>query len=607
LNQEENLQSSSSKNHVSPQQLPAQTFSSQSSIQQKYSVEPITGQPADHQPELRQKVEFYLTKDVPKGNGVVAENAVAKVKITHLELPFGQADGKTADDALNILNKLTKSEKGKIKIIRSKTGGFTLSGLPSKLSEIEVNQVAKGLASVMEEKKKKQNSNDSQQNDQRKSNRGKQKENKKGKHENKNTNVSKTDKDKFSQKLHENGKQQDEEERNTQFSADEESNSDKEPAEEAPEILSKESSKENSQVVEGGLEEAIEKLKATFNIKNKFSQSAHMSLGEKMEADHPGRMDLKETGTSFPVDIQKVEMVAKHPGRLDLKEEKTDVVNEGVENKNIPEDFFTTNPQKTQPQPEQQEQQNVQNTPTGSMGKIPMSQSVMKQEPIVASPWYSWNHAAGDGLIDLKQPGGGSHHGVGLPDHGHESLISPLSHKEPFIESVSLVGNAMDLRPKIGTTPPPVFEQGLQSQIKPTQPSPQQENIYLGGDSIGTPVSDTIPGSLLGVGNEQPPDQQQTMVPDQQQIPIPEQQTPGTKEPDGLLQNQAKTNSFSGLTDKSLEISRLNDFDILDVDLESVNKLNSDMISTTNNQQIVRCKYLHVLTSKVTSKQILCF
>lgn len=79
-------------------------------------------------------------------------NASTKVKVTHLELPFGKDDTNSALEALKVMRKISKGDKSKVKIEKNPKGaGFTLSGLPPTLNTAEVTKIAKGVASVIEE------------------------------------------------------------------------------------------------------------------------------------------------------------------------------------------------------------------------------------------------------------------------------------------------------------------------------------------------------------------------------------------------------------------------------------------------------------------------
>ena len=203
----------------------------------------------------------------------------------------------------------------------------------------------------------------------------------------------------------------------------------------------------------------------------------------------------------------------------------------------------------------------------GQLGKIPMSHSIYHPEVAQASPWHTWNHLVQQGLISEVQPGGGSHRGVGLPDHGHGSMVSPLTHKEPLIESVSVLGNANNVRLKNGAAAQLADTSSVTPITEDTSPTANlntgDNSVFLGGDSIGTPVSDTIPGSVVGVGNEQP--------------------THDIKAPvtgSGIAQSNLEGISTISKPqeEKSLEISKLSDYDILDVDLQGVNSMKREYL-----------------------------
>ena len=825
------------------------------SFERQLIVEPIqieTETEKDQQPQQRQKVEYYVTRKLPNKKGETTENAVAKVKITHLELPFGNADGKTADDALGILSKMSKKQKSKIKIIRGKTGGFTLSGLPSSLSEREINQVAKGLASVMGPKKKRKNKQ--QKLELVKTDKKKQTKKKKaskqmfgssdavkaehspGEEEHKNEAIeedetlsstsleaaiqklkSSSDQTSLVDNASENkipitslgasagakppfgslaapgdelkaGEVKEPESVNPAVLAhpaeaaatetqteqmSEESGAlpalpsadaakpgiqppaEKEPesvnpavlahpAEAAatgtqPEKVSEESGAlpalPSADAAKPGIQPPAEKEPESVNpavLAHPAEAAATGTQPEKV-SEESGALpalpsaDAAKPGIKPPAEKESESVnpaVLAHPAEAAATETQTEQMSEesgalpalpsadaakpgiqppaekepesvnpavlahpaeaaatGTQPEKVSEESGAlpalpsadaakpgiqppaekepesvnpavlahpaeaaatgTQPEKvseesgalpalpsadaakpgiqppaekepesvnpavlahpaeaaaTGTQPEKvsedrldlqerqsPEDQNIPNVPAnkmihalltaesndkGQLGKIPMSHSAFHPEVAQASPWHTWNHLVQEGLISANQPGGGSHRGVGLPDHGHGSMVTPLTHKEPLIESITVLGNAMDVRPKNAAA--------AQSDDTPVtaEASPQdavnsaQDSVYLGGDSIGKPVSDTIPGSLVGVGNEQPA----------REVKAPATTTDVTQTGERLLDLAGVSGASSNQGEKSLEISKLSDFDILDVDLQGVNSMKREYL-----------------------------
>uniref|UniRef100_A0A7M5X4S0 Uncharacterized protein n=3 Tax=Clytia hemisphaerica TaxID=252671 RepID=A0A7M5X4S0_9CNID len=718
-----------------------ESFGGSQAQERQYSVEPLH---EDRQPQLRQKVEYYVTRKLPDQ---VNEKAVAKVKITHLELPFGRADGKIADDALTILGRMDKKQRSKIKIVRSKTGGFTLSGLPSALSEKEVSQVAKGLASVMEEKESKGKKEKAKnlKNEKNKGFADLEKEDSQKQHGADETpDVNKNEKEKQSSddSPKEDGKNNEKEEKSEEYQTSpeletaieklRESGKEEHPGETEKEEHPGEAGKEEHPVetgkqdhpTDGGVQEPEPNgghgeyfNPALIAIKEKEEQVKMQAAGgvplppitEHINPLPEGPPpDAEPIDTTSPVSSlgDQVEDLEKMPdpvppprphafnpavialaqkekqdaglapappatdalghhhhdnkgfnpaleaGLEQLKEEKDAQIEQGdyhghnvnpallaeelrmkdeaegikTHTKLTPElqkeaaaEIAEANkdldsPPVSSPQPEPGEEdpfhpteeslaghqhgqagQNIgekgSSSTAGQMQelpqKIPLSNSISIPEVAQSVSWHGasyhpWNKAAEAGLIQAHQPGGGSHYGVGLPDHGHGSLIGPLTQKEPLIESVSVLGNALNIRPdhtgpsqtervgNLATTsqqsPSGSLDTSTQQPAsaapQPVQSHHQQGNVYLGGDSIGQPVSDTIPGSIVGIGNEKPVIQ-----------PVGDSHLPTDVSTDQLPLSKE---------DKSLEISRLNDNDILDVDLEGLSTMQQQSLDQTS-------------------------
>ncbi|XP_065646452.1 uncharacterized protein LOC100203116 isoform X33 [Hydra vulgaris] len=73
----------------------------------------------------------------------------AKVKITHLTVPFGNPNSKNAKDALSVIKNVTQNKQTQLKLHKNEDGGFTISGLPSHLNHADATKLAKGIASVL--------------------------------------------------------------------------------------------------------------------------------------------------------------------------------------------------------------------------------------------------------------------------------------------------------------------------------------------------------------------------------------------------------------------------------------------------------------------------
>ena len=93
-------------------------------------------------------MDYFVAPKEEEFDYDVSDNE-AKVKVTHLELPFGKHNSKSAEDALSIIKNITQTKQVQLKLQKNEDGGFTISGLPSHLNSVDATKIAKGVASVI--------------------------------------------------------------------------------------------------------------------------------------------------------------------------------------------------------------------------------------------------------------------------------------------------------------------------------------------------------------------------------------------------------------------------------------------------------------------------